>query len=286
MKSIVDASPTERLELYNKTISLHKEGLGYKKIARLLNINEGTVNGWLYQKGRHPLTHFRMANLNPSPELSYIIGVYLGDANITSTLRPLLRCKRNRPKRHIIQLEAKDRDFVQRFARCLCKVLDRKKELPIWHLKKGTYGTHIGSWHLHDFLSQNLDTLKPFIEAFPADFIRGLADSEGSVSLIKNRKYPNSKWGVVRIRNTNLTLLQYVQELLKRLFNINSKIYISAKKGSAKNKKDVWELVIQKREDLLAFSEFINFNLERKKKKLNQTVTILTSKKGEKGERE
>ena len=39
-------------EQYNNVLRLHKNGLGKVKISRILNINSGTVSGWIYGKKR------------------------------------------------------------------------------------------------------------------------------------------------------------------------------------------------------------------------------------------
>ena len=85
-----------------------------------------------------------------------------------------------------IGLKAKDREFVEEFARCLAKVLGRKQIGPRFRDGVGKYVVEVGSKTLYELLRKpvDLDRLKKYIEHCErcvAAFIRGFADSEGSV---------------------------------------------------------------------------------------------------------
>ena len=116
-----------------------------------------------------------------------------------------------------IGLKAKDREFVEEFARCLAKVLGRRPIRPIYRRSSGRYVVEVRSQTLYELLKKpvDLDRLKKYIEHCErcvAASLRGFADSEGSVN----------KRGYIYIYNTNIELLTYVIVLLKRRLNIES----------------------------------------------------------------
>ncbi|WP_237702872.1 hypothetical protein [Thermococcus barophilus] len=87
MRSLKELSPTELQILIEFVISLRKEGVSYKKIVSKVSeefdvkVSKATVIRW-YKGYSNPFNKIKRINLKPSPELSYIIGVYLGDGSI------------------------------------------------------------------------------------------------------------------------------------------------------------------------------------------------------------
>jgi intein-encoded DNA endonuclease-like protein len=149
--------------------------------------------------------------LEPSEKLAYIIGAVLGDGY------PKIKKRLRKGYRHtIIRFEAVDREFVEEVARCIAVVLNRPP--PTLKIRKGTrkYFIEVESKTLWELLRRpiDLEKLRKYIEHCEkclAAFLRGFADAEGSVD----------KNGYISIYNTELRLLMYVQELLRR-FGIES----------------------------------------------------------------
>jgi len=149
--------------------------------------------------------------LKPSEELAYVIGVVCGDGYV--------RMKRRVRKGYNyvwIGLKAKDKEFVEEFARCLAKVLGRRQIRPRFRDDVGKYVVEVRSQTLHELLRKpvGLDRLKKYIERCErcvAAFLRGFADSEGSLD----------KNGNITNYNTDQRLLTYIMDLLRR-FNIES----------------------------------------------------------------
>jgi intein-encoded DNA endonuclease-like protein len=129
-----------------------------------------------------------------------VIGVVLGDG-----YPKLKRRVRKVYNDVIIRLEAKDKEFVEEFARCLAKVLGRRQIRPRYVKSSGRYVVEAESKTLYVLLKKpvDLERLKKYIEHCErcmAALLRGFADSEGSVN----------KRGYIFILNTDLRLLTYM----------------------------------------------------------------------------
>lgn len=203
------------------------------------------------------------------PELSYVIGVVLGDASVSKTAET-----------YFIQLQSKDRDFSEVFSKSLSKVLDKRKSpYAVNQNSRGLYGVGVGQIPFGRFLySSTLDEFKGIIEKYPAEFIRGLADSEGSIFRThKERRYHSY---TVKISNTNLALLKYVKELLMKHFSINTNLSLNNRKGSFHTyrnhlfltRKDCYTLKFGRKSYILAFAKNIGFSIKRKSALLNKAI--------------
>jgi intein-encoded DNA endonuclease-like protein len=146
--------------------------------------------------------------LEPSEDLAYIIGVVLGDGSVYITFK--IR-RTTRVVRYRIALEAKDKELIEKFARCLCIVLGRKRIKVRYERSKGTYHVDAGSKALYELLKEpDLERLRKHIEHCDkcvAAFLRGFVDSEASVK----------KDGYILISNTNYELTTYIQNFLRGL---------------------------------------------------------------------
>jgi len=241
--------------LYKKVIELHNQGFGSRRIAKLLNLTDcerKAIERWIYpHKGRvcKPRT---LPDLTPSPQLSYVIGVRLGDGTVYHN---------KKYRNYEVKLKAKDREFVEHFQYCLSKVSRRKVSL--YKTKDGFWEAKASSKPLYLFLkTKRVTNYRSIIERFPSEFIRGFADSEGNVS------YSNDKYAYVRITmsNTNFRVLEFVQKLLLKNFKIFSSLTI---KGVTKGKKTAYDLVISRQLDVATFARFIGFTIKRKMRKLS-----------------
>jgi intein-encoded DNA endonuclease-like protein len=183
-----------RNKLYGDVVALRRGGLMYRGIIGEVwrrygaRISRSHISYWL--RGIHsPYNGRRIPSLEllkPSEELAYVIGVKVGDGYVGKKSRV-----RKGYNDVMIGLEAKDREFVEEFARCLAKVLGRKQIGPRFRDGVGKYVVEVGSKTLYELLRKpvDLDRLKKYIEHCErcvAAFIRGFADSEGSVD--KNGK--------------------------------------------------------------------------------------------------
>jgi len=182
-----------------------------------------------------------------SAEKSYILGVLCGDAFINK-------------KR--LRLEIRnDTEFISEFVRCLKEIYGLKHNIlyyapkRTWKvdisnmlicgdlLKYGAYGTF--EWNVPQKILNSRN------KAIIASFLRGFYDSEGSVT-----KY------TISASSINVQGLLQIQKLLSKL-KINSRFYTTGK---------YFTLVISKKIERQKFLELIGFTIQRKIKKLTDTL--------------
>jgi intein-encoded DNA endonuclease-like protein len=242
-----------------------------------VRISESSISEWL--RGVHsPYNGRRIPSLEllkPSEELAYVIGVKVGDGYVGKKSRV-----RKGYNDVMIGLEAKDREFVEEFARCLAKVLGRKQIGPRFRDGVGKYVVEVGSKTLYELLRKpvDLDRLKKYIEHCErcvAAFIRGFADSEGSVD----------KNGRIIIYNTNIELLIYVIGLLKRLDVESTGPKLNTRRGTIIHdprtgkkyvaNKDCYRIYIRSRSSV-SFYKHVGFTIRRKQRRLENYVKRTT----------
>lgn len=231
-------------ELYQKVVALHEQGYGSRRIAKMLGVDRKSFEHWIYPV-RGKLCKPRLEpDLNPSPELAYVLGVLLSDGFLYYASR-----------KYSIILRAKDKDFVAEFRRCLLKVSKRK--VCFFRCKDGLWHASCACKKLYMFLDNKLKHFETINDNLDC-FIRGFADGDGC-AYISNRKYG---YVTVQLDNTNLSLLRFIQKLLKDSFEIHSRIYVTT--GSEKTKKTPWRLRIDRQASVVAFARYIGFATRRK----------------------
>lgn len=246
-------------ELYEEVVALHKVGYGSRRIAKILNVDRKSFERWIYPRGT--LCKPRPEpDLTPTPELSYLIGARLGDGFV-------YRSKVWR--KYIIALRAKDKDFVEKFRDCLVQVSRRK--VCFFQVSEGYWHTQTNSKPLYLWLkSKDVFRYNRIIKQFPAEFIRGVADSEGCVVILKG-KY---NYVYVDIANTDLKLLKCIQTLLWSYFQIASYIRLQCVYMLGESKKSYYRLEIRKQLEVAKFAISIGFVIKRKATKLNTIYKI------------
>jgi intein-encoded DNA endonuclease-like protein len=268
-----------RIKLYNDVVALRRRGLTYGGIIGEVwrrygaRISKSSISEWL--RGIHsPYNGRRIPSLEllkPSEELAYVIGVKVGDGY---TYR--VRSVRKGYNDVMIGLEARDREFVEEFGRCLAIVLGRKPIKSIYTNNVAKYYVGVGSKTLYELLKKplGLDRLKKYIERCErcvAAFIKGFADSEGSVD----------KNGNITIYNTDLRLLTYIMYLLRR-FNIESTgpgshvrrgtIINDPRTGKKYSRnKDVYVIYVRSSSNM-SFYRYVGFTIRRKQIRLESYI--------------
>jgi len=221
--------------------------------------------------------HTKEISLFPSPELSYIIGVFVGDGWAYSY-----------NKGYYICLEARDRDFVEFFREEMAKITSSKHPI----LTRQRYGAYFHktcgySKKLYEFLrdkdykdflygkSSFPKRFTEVIEMFPANFIQGVIDSEGSISFDPIKGYSFT----ITICNTSKKLLDYIKQLLLMHCGIKANVRKSKEKGVTntnfgyliKSTRPYYVLTIFGKEKH-KFAKYLGFRIERKHKILLKAI--------------
>jgi len=258
-----------RIKAFHDVHKLRKRGLSLTKIRDKIYRKHGVwvslsaISRWLRGE-RTPYNDRRKPSLEllkTSEDLGYVIGVCLGDGYAYEN-----------SSGYIIGLKANDKEFVEKFGRCLGNVLGRKPIRP-WKYA-GRYLAEANSKTLHELLRKPVDLkrIKRYVEHCPkctAAFLRGLFDSEGSVN----------KNGYITLYNTDYDLLVYAQKLLRR-FGIEStgpwpstqrgKTIHNPRTGKQYKTNATCYYIYIRAESLPKFYHYIGFTVRRKQKRLEE----------------
>ena len=240
-------------------MDMSKEGYGPAEIAREIDAPLSTVKGWIYKGKMPPLARWRP---KLSKELAYIIGVLHGDGYLYINGR-----------HYKIGLGVEDYEFAEAFSRIMARLLNRKYLLPKWNKSNNVWVVVYCSKAFYTwYKQQSLESLKQFIEYSKdtvAYFLRGLFDSEGN-----HYKYKKRRSSYIRLYNNDITLLKYVQHLLKKYFGINvTGPYMSVKAGTEheirneriiKTKHDNYSIYISRKQYIQRFLDEIRFGITEK----------------------
>lgn len=245
------------------------------ELASEAGVHKSTILDWMHRlhiqtrgkgwiKGRHhsPATILKMCkkpNLEPSPELSNLIGVIYGDGSANG---------------RYIRLAVKDRDFAEKFGSCFVTILG--KSYRVFPVKgKDLWEVCVSNKLLTEFLRDRGKHIE-IIERYPADFLRGLFDSDGG---------PGSK-NTVRLYSSDPDLLWKVKDLLSKKFSIFSTIRSKRQKGRktlirgrvVETTKENFQLEIARMVDVVKYARNIGFSIGRKQKKLFRVVSEIEQK--------
>ncbi len=269
-----------------RVVELSWNGLGYKKIIEVIakefsiKLSKGTLSYWF----NHSVVLYGGKNhfeSKPSKELAYILGVMFGDGSLHFD---------KKKKDYVVVLSAIDKDFVEKFSKCTSKVLGKENKYSVCPMGgRGysiIYSARARSKKLYYFikgLKEDFEKVKPFAEAYPKEFIQGLADSEGCPSIGAKNSF---KVGVMVACSTNKYLLNYVQSLLDINFGIESNVYLSKKAGMTDSviggrpitrTMDLYVLNTIGLKSTVIFSKSVGFSIGRKMDKLEWGVWIMSN---------
>lgn len=253
-----------RARAYATVVALRQEqGWGYCKIAKHTGLSPSTVYNWVV--GRHsPLGSCNVPNLTSSPSLSYLAGAFLGDGSLTQSTS----------YHYELRLRVRDRDFADEVCACLGSILGKSKRVRV--NEKGFYIVRTWSRLLYEYLS-NLDSIRQTVDQFPAEFVGGFADAEGSAAVSVSGSRTLALWFYVVLVNTNLELLNYIKILLWKKFRIDSRVLLGRKCHSMWSKVPCYYLKIGRREDQRRFANLIGFRIGRKQVKMQAALSLLDS---------
>lgn len=227
----------------------------------------------VFLHGREPW-NLRKISIKPSPELSYIVGVVFGDGTLWT----------DDQGNYKITLAVYDEAFAHQFNLHICKILGKKRLYSVVQVKTDygiRYDVNAFSKVLYSFLKERpkLSKFEHVIRRFPIDFLKGFIDSEGGVHY-KWKKNRLSKQ--VSVSNSSKELIDYVRELLKKMtihttlgLNPKGRITIAKDGHLIISKRDVHQLRIYRKADILRFYQLIGFSVKSKREKLERLVVEL-----------
>jgi intein-encoded DNA endonuclease-like protein len=146
-------------------------------------------------------------------------------------------CKYFDGKNYHFRLNVNDKEYAEAFGENLAEVLEKNRPYkPFWDEDRKQWVVMGYSILLYRFLNRPLEELKPYIEHCKdcvASFLQALFDGDGSIYVkIRGRRRERK----LRLYNTNKELLVYIQCLLRRFFNINTRgPHLTTRKGSIKH---------------------------------------------------
>ncbi|GEM_PF-1419437 len=262
-----------RVELYYFVRELNKNGIGYRRIQRIVKerygvwISRSNISYWV--RGLHsPLKEPYNKPDFSKPEMAWIAGMLAGDGTI-----------KVRKEGRSIELKARDEELVKEAARKLAIVMGREKPYAVNRLGDGRYYVSVQSRELVDHLSVRENLLK-YLERNPKEFIQAFFDCEGCVSgYITQDGLFNFQLSAA---NTDLKVLEEIQKELK-IMDVTSSIYINhpkgkvviTRKGITVARKECYTLCIRGLLNFMVFKEKIGFCIARKREKLADIVDIL-----------
>lgn len=240
------------MEDYNSALKLRGEGLGNKKISRILNIHPSTIENWI--SGRVPAPYLfcrRIRRLKPemrqlSSNLAYILGVMAGDGTTD---------------RGSVRLWTIDEDFALKFKVSLeewsgytCKVCKDERTHP--NYRQGfCWVVKLYSKEIRNFLKNFDNSLILYgSRDIKVNFLKGFYDSEGW--FCKRNK-------VVRCCNKNPKKIELVKALLTGL---------GIKIGKVVPRKDGLQYIPIYKRNTERFFQEVGFTIRRKQNLLEAYV--------------
>jgi intein-encoded DNA endonuclease-like protein len=256
----------ERLALFSGVRQLTSEGLPPMEIATRIGISLDDVRYWL--RVEQPSRERYVPDLTPRPELSYLIGAYLGDGQTAG------------PADKKVRFKGADLDFANILNESVSQVLRTGPKAT--RKERGFHCVVYDSAPLYDFLQQPIEPLIPFAESSPESFLRGFFDAEGYVSAQLDHGSKTMNSILVGAANCNLEYLGLAGRLLESLailphlrttnkagqeMKIRGKVYI--------RKRDVHHIVTTKAKEIRLFQQEIGFSIPKKREKLGDLVKLL-----------
>ncbi|WP_048056621.1 LAGLIDADG family homing endonuclease [Thermococcus sp. 4557] len=273
MRRIKDLDIDELREIVERVKALRSEGHSYGGIVRMISdeynvrLSKATVIRW--SKGTHsPFNRIKAISMEPSSELSYIIGVYLGDGSI--------HMKDN--GRYVVKLKVIDREFAEAFANALDKLgIKATMGFERDSTRVDRFYVEGSNKALFRLLSGSRERLLSLAGEYPVEFLKGFFDSEGFPTISAGKTFAVQVAAV----NSDLVVLEFVGKLLGVL-GIGSKISKLYSKGHRvvirgeeySSNVDMFILWISRFEDVMRFAREIGFTAWRKEAKLRRAIEL------------
>lgn len=260
----------EVCRLKHSNVDLDLPSLRYALSARFPRLpSRETLRRWLAGE-TSPTTSMNSFEPNPSEELSFFLGAWIGDG---------WSDENDGGKRML--LKVRSYDFAKELATAAAKILQKTDsywvrrvidETGSWYLVKVT------SFMLYEFVNQPFENLRGFIELFPRAFLRGLFTAEGNPSVSLRRRKTYLDVGLC-VSNNDHELLEFSRDLLSNIGFHPGQIRLNMLEGATTNlgvaRKTGWLLSLSRFEDARKFAGTIGFADTNKQRKLTDAISFI-----------
>jgi len=200
-------------------------------------------------------------SFDASSNLSYLIGAIKGDGYLY----------RSRNSTYIIALVVKDFEFVYAVRESIGyitkkfpKISKRIQKHTMFSAKSELFRTELSNKSLFMLLNKKLENLKPYIEIYPTDFLKGFFDAEGSAWIACNNE------PTVKYSNTDENLILYVKKLLVSLGIVPSpkiikECWVYIKGIKILRPKPLYSIYIHRKKSVRKFMQIIGSSIPRKR---------------------
>jgi len=198
--------------------------------------------------------------IDPSPELSYLIGAFKGDGSVYRYAG-----------QYALSFSVKDLEFIQAVRNAIRKVVSKVPKIyKVKNHESMLYKLMLSNKDLFTVLSQPLIDLKWIIDIYPTDFLRGFFDAEGTaVTNVRHKKVWSWTEYRVSFYNTKKELLDIVRELLIRLDITPAPNYYVTVGNFGKTQQPCYVLSVYKKKAIARFMKLIVSSIHRKRLLLN-----------------
>jgi len=246
-------------KLYNKnklsTIEIAKKfGCSQWVIWSLLQYYDiGARDANDYHAWKSPANQIKPI-LSPSPILSYVTGVILGDGWVYKINHS-----------YSIGLETLDKPFCESLVRALQQI----KLNPCLMFNKNRFWrvTATSKLFYEWYKSLKFKDIEKIAIEYPKEFVRGFYESEGCLSIYKSRKYRYTNCKII-ICNTKEELINLTKELLK-ILGFHPTI---RKKNNPLPRKPLWILVLGRKAEVKQFLDIVKPCIKTGEKRLSRNL--------------
>lgn len=228
-----------------------------------------TIRSWVTGK-RNPLRKLNFVTAFDG-DLVELVGMAVGDGS----WHKVLKGKSYDSAR--LSYASKDLELATRAGELMAKVMGKPRPYrPYWSTANGVYVAECTSKNLVEILQEALARFSDLIRRHQIRFLRGVYDAEGCITVRKRRGriYPR-----IYLSNSDSEILDLTRSLLEAI-GIRTTIEMNTKAGREKTilevetrtNKNVYNICIGTRQNVLVFAHKIGFGVGRKDALLRKTV--------------
>lgn len=214
------------------------EGMSLSEIGKMHGVSCAAIGYWFQKLHIQHRSNLQEVLFEPSPALSYVIGVILGDGCVYHN--------KSRNNQWTIRLQVTDRVFAEHFRDAIklvginCNVLTVKSHNPKWSDKYLAYSDSrtFGEW----WTNTGRIGAAEFAAQFPDSFVRGFYEAEGTIKNHRGRLE-------LSICNTDGSLMKLVRSIIPQSIRCSLLQFGPYKPGT----KARWDLCINNQLDIKRF---------------------------------